>query len=115
MELWVADIYNLPIRAESVDFVTIKQVLHHLEDLEGLMREVARVLKPDGEFRFVSDIDDYCAWTLAHVARSPDFVWTAERADDWRLPWADYTLTRYGAKAEREGRQATYLRFVRVG
>lgn len=48
MELWVADIYNLPIRAESVDFVTIKQVLHHLDDLDGLMREVARVLKPDG-------------------------------------------------------------------
>ena len=37
-------------------------------------------------------------------ARSPDFVWTAERASDWRLPWADYTMTRYGAKAEREGR-----------
>jgi tRNA (guanine-N7-)-methyltransferase len=76
---------------------------------------MARVLKPDGEFRFVSDIDDYCAWTLAHLARSPDFVWTAERADDWRLPWADYTMTRYGRKAEREGRQAAYLRFRRVG
>jgi len=75
---------------------------------------MARVLKPDGEFRFVSDIDDYCAWTLAHLARSPDFVWTAERADDWRLPWADYTMTRYGNKAEREGRHAAYLRFRKV-
>jgi len=35
-------------------------------------------------FRFVSDIDDYCAWTLAHLLRSPDFRWLAERADDWR-------------------------------
>jgi len=76
---------------------------------------LARVLKPDGEFRFVSDIDDYCAWTLAHLARSPDFAWTAERADDWRLPWADYTMTRYGRKAEREGRQAAYLRFRKIG
>ncbi|HVD82872.1 MAG TPA: tRNA (guanine(46)-N(7))-methyltransferase TrmB [Bradyrhizobium sp.] len=76
---------------------------------------MARVLKPDGEFRFVSDIDDYCAWTLAHLARAPDFVWTAERADDWRLPWADYTMTRYGRKAEREGRHAAYLQFRRVG
>ena len=76
---------------------------------------MARVLKPGGEFRFVSDIDDYCAWTLAHLARSPDFVWTAERAVDWREPWADYTMTRYGAKAEREGRKAAYLRFRRVG
>jgi tRNA (guanine-N7-)-methyltransferase len=76
---------------------------------------MARVLKPDGEFRFVSDIDDYCAWTLAHLARAPDFVWTAERAADWKLPWSDHTLTRYGAKAEREGRHAAYLRFRRVG
>jgi len=76
---------------------------------------MARVLKPDSEFRFVSDIDDYCAWTLAHLARAPDFVWTAERADDWRLPWADYTMTRYGRKAEREGRDATYLRFRKIG
>ena len=76
---------------------------------------LARALKPDGEFRFVSDISDYCAWTLAHLSHSPDFVWTAERASDWRLPWADYTMTRYGAKAEREGRQAAYLRFRRAG
>ncbi len=75
---------------------------------------MARALKPGGEFRFVSDIADYCAWTLAHLIRSPDFAWTAERADDWRLPWPDYTMTRYGRKAEREGRRATYLIFRRV-
>ena len=82
---------------------------------DATIAAIARVLKPQGEFRFVSDIADYCAWTLAHFSRSPDFVWTAERVDDWRLPWADYTMTRYGAKAEREGRKAAYLRFRRVG
>ena len=76
---------------------------------------MARILKPDGEFRFVSDIDDYCAWTLSNLLRSPDFLWTAERASDWQLPWPDYTMTRYGAKAEREGRKAAYLRFRRAG
>ena len=75
---------------------------------------MARVLNPGGEFRFVSDISDYCAWTLAHLARSSDFAWTAERADDWRLSWPGYTMTRYGRKAEREGRQAAYLRFRRL-
>jgi tRNA (guanine-N7-)-methyltransferase len=75
---------------------------------------MARILKPSGEFRFVSDIDDYCAWTLAHLVPAPDFNWTAERADDWRLPWPGYTMTRYGRKAEREGRKATYFRFRRV-
>jgi tRNA (guanine-N7-)-methyltransferase len=73
---------------------------------DATVAAMARVLKADGEFRFVSDIDDYGAWTLAHLSRSPDFTWTAERAADWRQPWADYTMTRYGRKAEREGRQA---------
>jgi tRNA (guanine-N7-)-methyltransferase len=30
------------------------------------------------------------------------------------LPWDGYTMTRYGRKAEREGRVATYLRFRKV-
>jgi tRNA (guanine-N7-)-methyltransferase len=78
------------------------------------VRAMARVLKPSGEFRFVSDIDEYCAWTLAHLVRAPDFRWMAERADDWRKPWDGYTMTRYGRKAEREGRVSNYLRFQRV-
>jgi tRNA (guanine-N7-)-methyltransferase len=81
---------------------------------DSTVAAMARILKADGEFRFVSDIDDYCAWTLSHLLRSPDFFWSAERASDWQLPWPDYTMTRYGAKAEREGRKATYLRFRRV-
>jgi tRNA (guanine-N7-)-methyltransferase len=82
---------------------------------DATVAAMARVLKHDGEFRFVSDIGDYCAWTLAHLLRSPDFTWMAERASDWRLPWAGYTMTRYGRKAEREGRRAAYLRFRRNG
>jgi tRNA (guanine-N7-)-methyltransferase len=75
---------------------------------------MARALKPGGEFRFVSDIADYGAWTLSHFLRSKQFVWTAERSADWRRPWPGYTLTRYGRKAEREGRAATYLCFRRT-
>jgi tRNA (guanine-N7-)-methyltransferase len=81
---------------------------------DATIAAISRALQPRGEFRFVSDIDDYCAWTLAHLARTPDFAWTAERADDWRLPWVGYTMTRYGRKAEREGRQAAYLRFRKI-
>jgi tRNA (guanine-N7-)-methyltransferase len=81
---------------------------------DATIAAMARVLTSGGEFRFVSDIDDYCTWTLAHLARSADFAWTAERASDWREPWSGYTMTRYGQKAEREGRRATYLRFRRV-
>lgn len=76
--------------------------------------QMARVLDSTGEFRFVCDIDDYCSWTLMHMQRSKDFAWTAERADDWRKPWPHYTMTRYGRKAEREGRKAAYLIFKRA-
>jgi tRNA (guanine-N7-)-methyltransferase len=82
---------------------------------DATIAAMAHVLKPKGEFRFVSDIDDYCAWTLWHLGRSSDFVWMAERSTDWLKPWDGYTMTRYGRKAEREGRKATYLRFQRVG
>jgi tRNA (guanine-N7-)-methyltransferase len=80
---------------------------------DATVAAMARVLKPSGEFRFVCDIDDYVAWTLAHLARSPDFTWAAKQASDWRQPWDAYTMTRYGRKAEREGRRAAYLRFKR--
>lgn len=76
--------------------------------------ELARVLRPGGEFRFVTDIPDYAAWTLEHVARCAAFTWTAERADDWRRPWHGFSGTRYGAKAEREGRVPCYLIFRRA-
>lgn len=81
---------------------------------DATIAAMARLLRPGGEFRFVSDIDSYCAWTLAHLLRARDFLWTAERADDWRLPWANYTMTRYGRKADREGRKAAYLIFRRL-
>jgi tRNA (guanine-N7-)-methyltransferase len=76
---------------------------------------IARVLRPGGIFRFATDIPDYAAWTLERLLRAPGFAWTAERADDWRLPWADFGGTRYEAKARREGRAPCYLEFRRQG
>jgi len=81
---------------------------------DATVAQMAHILKPGGEFRFVCDIPEYVAWTLAHLARSSDFFWLAEKADDWRQPWPNYTMTRYGRKAEREGRRAAYLRFRRT-
>lgn len=80
---------------------------------EQTIADMARILRPGGEFRFVSDIPDYAAWTLARLLRSPDFAWTAERADDWRRPWPGFVGTRYEAKAVREGRVPCYLVFRR--
>jgi tRNA (guanine-N7-)-methyltransferase len=74
---------------------------------------LARILRADGLFRFATDIADYGAWTLERVLRSPQFAWTAERADDWRVPWAGWVETRYEAKAKREGRTPNYFVFRR--
>ncbi len=75
---------------------------------------IHRVLKPGGEFLFVSDISDYVRWTLAHVRAHGGFQWLAERPGDWREPPDDWPGTRYEAKAVREGRTPVYLRFRRA-
>lgn len=77
---------------------------------ESLPR-LARLLKSGGELRFATDIPSYMTYALTRIARSPDFVWTAEQADDWRKPWDGWTRTRYEAKAVREGRTPAYFIF----
>jgi tRNA (guanine-N7-)-methyltransferase len=72
---------------------------------------ITRILRRGGEFRFASDIDHYAAWTLQRAIANPHFEWTAQQADDWRKPWADWPGTRYEAKAKREGRAPCYLIF----
>jgi tRNA (guanine-N7-)-methyltransferase len=78
------------------------------------LKRLARVLVSGEEFRFATDIPSYADHVLMRILRSPDFVWTAQRADDWRKPWAGYTQTRYEAKAIREGRVPAYFIFRRV-
>jgi tRNA (guanine-N7-)-methyltransferase len=74
---------------------------------DEMVTRLGRILRPGGEFRFVTDIADYAAWTLQRLLRSPDFEWTAECADDWRKAWPGFTRTRYHAKAApRNGRRA---------
>jgi tRNA (guanine-N7-)-methyltransferase len=75
---------------------------------DATLAEIARVLRPGGEFRFASDIPDYAAWTLLHGLRA-----SAAPADDWRQPWPGFTSTRYEAKAKRAGRMPCYLIFRR--
>lgn len=75
---------------------------------------MARALRPGGELRVASDIPAYVDWTLRSVTPRSDFVWTARKADDWRLPWPGWPGTRYEAKALAAGRTPAYLTFRRV-
>jgi tRNA (guanine-N7-)-methyltransferase len=80
---------------------------------DAMLARLARILRPGGSFWFASDIDHYVGWVLARVLRSPDFVWEAARAADWREPFPGWPGTRYEAKALREGRPPSYLRIRR--
>ena len=81
---------------------------------DEMLTRLARILQVGGELRFATDIPDYADYALMRVLRSPDFIWPAQRADDWRKPWAGYSETRYEAKAKREGRVPAYFIFRRV-
>ena len=76
------------------------------------LKPLAHVLKPRAEFRVATDIPDYVRQTLIEVPKA-GFEWTAQRADDWRVAWPDWTRTRYEAKALREGRVPHYLTFIK--
>jgi tRNA (guanine-N7-)-methyltransferase len=81
---------------------------------DEMVSRLARILRPGGEFRFVTDIADYAAWTLLRLLRSPAFQWTAQGADDWRRAWPGFVHTRYHAKAAREQRAPCFLIFRRL-
>ena len=81
---------------------------------DEMVAQLGRILRRGGEFRFVTDIADYAAWTLQRFIRSNMFEWTALRADDWRNPWPSFTQTRYHAKAAREERAPCFLIFGKI-
>ena len=81
---------------------------------DEMVEQLARILRPGGEFRYVTDVADYAAWTLQRLIRSPHFAWTAQCADDWRNPWPGFVGTRYHAKATREQRSSCFLLFGKL-
>jgi tRNA (guanine-N7-)-methyltransferase len=81
---------------------------------DEMVANLARILRPQGEFRFVTDIGDYVAWTLLRLLRSKQLEWTAQCADDWRKPWPGFAQTRYHAKAAREDRASCFLVFRKI-
>jgi tRNA (guanine-N7-)-methyltransferase len=58
----------------------------------------ARILKPGGRLRFVTDWKDYADWALERLGRTPGLRWLADDADDWRIAPADHVVTRYEEK-----------------
>jgi tRNA (guanine-N7-)-methyltransferase len=73
---------------------------HHKRRLIGapFIAEATRVLRPGGQLLFATDWENYADWALVRFLASPDFHWTARRAEDWRHAPADHVVTRYEAK-----------------
>lgn len=65
---------------------------------DAFAAEIARLLKPGGRLRFVTDWKDYADWALERFERTPGLAWQADRADDWRMAPADHVVTRYEEK-----------------
>lgn len=60
--------------------------------------ELARVLKPRGRLRFVTDWKDYAGWALERLIATPGLVWLADEKADWTVPPTDHVVTRYEEK-----------------
>jgi SAM-dependent methyltransferase len=50
---------RVPEPDESLDFVMSNNVLEHIEDLPPVLREVARMLRPEGSFAFAVPSDEF--------------------------------------------------------
>lgn len=75
------------------------------------MDVISNALISGAELRIATDIDDYLRHIFEVMMNRDDFEWLAESPQDWRAPWADWTRTRYEAKAVREDRTPHYLTF----
>lgn len=82
---------------------------------EQTLREISRVLRPGGLFRFASDIDDYVGWTLRRLAAIDGLRWAPAGAKDWTEPFEGWIQTRYEAKAVAAGRIPSYITAIRSG
>ena len=73
---------------------------HHKRRLiqQAFVADLVRVLVPGGRLRFATDWADYADWALQRMIAHPELTWTADRADDWRVPPADHVTTRYQEK-----------------
>jgi tRNA (guanine-N7-)-methyltransferase len=80
-------------------FVSAENLLH-----------LHRVLTAQGRFDFASDIADYVDWTREHVGAFGGF----KVASDEPEPFENWVMTRYEAKAKREGRESRYLSFQKL-
>jgi ubiquinone/menaquinone biosynthesis C-methylase UbiE len=79
----LADANNLPFKTGIADIVTLNATLHHTENMDSVLKEAARMVKPGGIL--VTDHDpQHSAWNYKGAAKLM-----------WNLRLLLYRLTRY--------------------
>ncbi len=76
------DLTCLPLRTASMDLVSANMVAEHLQAPESVLREVQRVLKPNGKFIFHTP--NYHGWAIQIASHIPSWlkkrlIWFLER------------------------------------
>lgn len=70
---------------------------------------IEKILKPDGFFRFASDIPIYIEWVIATLMNATTAY--CDLNQDINKPLENWVSTRYEQKALREGRDPHYFQF----
>jgi ubiquinone/menaquinone biosynthesis C-methylase UbiE len=78
------DMSRLPLASGSVDVIVCRSALHHMEDEAAVLREIARVLRPDGRLVLGEPANDNVLTRAARalVKRRPSYgkIHTIDRA-----------------------------------
>lgn len=75
------------------------------------LKQIKRVLKQNGVFRFVSDIDDYNFWTLMMVSKVDGYSIGYKNLQSYEKEPLGWAKTKYQKKAVREGRRPLFFDF----
>ncbi len=75
----LADAYSTPFASQSFDVVFVDGMLHHLEEVERCLREIKRVLVPEGTLCLIEPASSPLRWladlvTLSPLARFSNFL-----------------------------------------
>lgn len=80
---------------------------------DDFVKEIYRVVKPQGKFRFASDIISYVDWALIRIKNHGGFAFPHRQSSEWRVRGEDWPSTRYLEKAIREGRAGHFFEFIK--
>lgn len=92
VELLLGEIMALPLSSDGVDAAFANMVLHHAEDPEVMLREMARVVKPGGAVVITDEVEHPYTWMREEHAD----VWLGFNQEQVEALFRGAGLTDYG-------------------